>query len=150
MSQQHILNDAHFPLWFSTLENVVEESRHCLSHLAALSHNICNTAAATRGFFTGVKCIWQCNRLLGVYLLLKLKSLHSFRLRALSTLTTLWVSCFWVVPMRKHSWLQELARAPCCFHFLATKDSHTVSVGNSFSSCQRNCSFSVVCEQGSP
>lgn len=65
MSQKHVLNDAHFPLWFTTLENVVEESRHCLSHSAALSHNICNTATAAQGFFTGVKCIWQCNRPLG-------------------------------------------------------------------------------------
>lgn len=45
MSQQHLLNDAHFPLWFTTLENVVEQSRHRLSHSAALPH-ACNTAAA--------------------------------------------------------------------------------------------------------
>lgn len=65
MSQQPVLNDAHFPLWFTTLENVVEESRHCLSHSAALSHNLCNRAAAAGIFFTGVKC----NRPLGyIYL----------------------------------------------------------------------------------
>lgn len=71
----------------------------------------------------------------------QLKSLLSFRMRELTTFATLWVSCFWVVPTRKHSWLQELSKEPCCFYFLAMKDSHTVSVGNSCSGCQRNCSF---------
>jgi len=65
MSRQHILNDAQFPLWFTTLENAVEESCHCLNHSAALSHTVCNTEAAAWSCFTGVKCICQCNRPLG-------------------------------------------------------------------------------------
>lgn len=39
MSQKHILCDAHFPVWFATLENAVEEC-HYLSHPAALLYNV--------------------------------------------------------------------------------------------------------------
>lgn len=149
MSQQHILNDAHFPLWFTTLENVVEGSRHCLSHSAALSHNVCNTAAAAQGVFTGVKCIWQCNKPLG-YIYFPAKESAQLQVkRVVNAYNT--VSLMLLGTAReKAQLLQELARAPCFFHFLAMKGSHTVSVGNRFSSCEQNCSFSVVCEQASP
>lgn len=88
--------------------------------------------------FTGVKCIWQSNRPLGyIYFPAKEPGQDEGVDNNHSPVSLMLL----VVPTRKPSWLQELARKPCYFHFLAMKDSHTVSVGKSCSGCQRNCSF---------
>lgn len=86
MSQQ-VLCDAHFPHWFITLENAVEESRHCLSHFAASSYNIYNTATAEQGFSQVLNASDNAIHLFVIFASL-LRNLHFFSLRDLSEFTT--------------------------------------------------------------